>query len=31
MSNNADKKTNKDRAISMAISQIEKEFGRGAS
>lgn len=30
MSNNADKKTNKDRAISMAISQIEKEFGRGA-
>ncbi len=30
MSNNADKKTNKDRAISMAISKIEKEFGRGA-
>jgi recombination protein RecA len=30
MSNNADKKADKDRAISMAISQIEKEFGRGA-
>ncbi len=30
MSNKADKNANKDRAISMAISQIEKEFGRGA-
>lgn len=30
MSSKADKNANKDRAISMAISQIEKEFGRGA-
>ena len=30
MSSKADKNANKDRAISMAVSQIEKEFGRGA-
>ncbi|MBW2621674.1 MAG: recombinase RecA [Deltaproteobacteria bacterium] len=30
MSSNADKSADKDRAVSMAISKIEKEFGRGA-